>query len=76
VQLVRERRENEIQNLGFSSRPFVFCGLPIRRPPEGELLHQRRNGQFVLHVTGHPGYGLPWGQDRLVPIFLATLAIR
>jgi hypothetical protein len=27
-------------------------------------------------VTGHPEYGLPWGQDRLVPIFLATLAIR
>jgi hypothetical protein len=27
-------------------------------------------------VTGHPSYGLPWGQDRLIPIFLATLAIR
>lgn len=23
-----------------------------------------------------PSYGLPWGQDRLVPIFLATLAVR
>jgi hypothetical protein len=30
----------------------------------------------VLQVTGHPEYGLPWGQDRLVPLFLATLAIR
>ncbi|MGC4052769.1 MAG: replication protein RepA [Paludibaculum sp.] len=29
-----------------------------------------------MQVTGHPSYGLPWGQDRLVPIFLATLAIR
>ena len=27
-------------------------------------------------MTGHPSYGLPWGQDRLIPIFLATLAIR
>jgi hypothetical protein len=27
-------------------------------------------------VAGHPSYGLPWGQDRLVPIFLATLAVR
>ena len=35
-----------------------------------------RNGHFLLQVTGHPSYGLPWGQDRLVPIFLATLAIR
>lgn len=30
----------------------------------------------MLQVTGHPRYGLPWGQDRLIPIFLATLAIR
>ena len=29
-----------------------------------------------LQVTGHPTYGLPWGQDRLVPLFLATLAVR
>jgi hypothetical protein len=40
------------------------------------LLHKRRNGQFLLQVTGHPRYGVPWGQDRLVPIFLATLAMR
>jgi hypothetical protein len=26
--------------------------------------------------TGHPEYGLPFGQDRIVPIFLATLAVR
>jgi hypothetical protein len=25
---------------------------------------------------GHPDFGLPFGQDRLVPIFLATLAVR
>jgi hypothetical protein len=54
----------------------VWCGLPVKRPPSGCLLHERRNGQFVLQVTGHPSYGLHWGQDRLVPIFLATLAIR
>jgi len=40
------------------------------------LVHERRNGQFLLQVTGHPTYGVPWGQDRLVPIFLATLAMR
>ncbi|MGI9070892.1 MAG: replication protein RepA [Bryobacteraceae bacterium] len=39
-------------------------------------MHERRNGQFLLQVTGHPKYGVPWGQDRLVPIFLATLAVR
>jgi hypothetical protein len=69
-------RENARQNLGFASRPFVLCGLPVRRPPRGTVIHERRNGNFVLQVTGHPSYGLPWGQDRLVPIFLATQAIR
>ena len=76
IECVRLNREGARQNLGFSSRPFVLCGLPVKRPAQGCLLHERRNGQFVLQVTGHPSYGLPWGQDRLVPIFLATLAIR
>jgi hypothetical protein len=76
IQLVRLKRENVNQNLGFASRPFVLCGLPIKRPAKGVLLHERRNGQFLLQVTGHPTYGVPWGQDRLVPIFLATLAMR
>jgi hypothetical protein len=30
----------------------------------------------MLQVTGHSHYGLPWGQDRLIPIFLATVAVR
>jgi hypothetical protein len=76
IQMVRQKREGEAQNLGFSSRPFVLCGLPVKRPPNGCLLPERRNGRFVLQVTGHPSYGLPWGQDRLVPIFLATMAVR
>jgi hypothetical protein len=69
IACVRLKRDDARQNLGFSSRPFVLCGLPVKRPPSGCLLHERRNGQFVLQVTGHPSYGLPWGQDRLVPIF-------
>src|SRR5688572_7041022 len=76
IELVRVNRDTSSQTLGFASRPFVLCGLPVKRPPKGVLLHERRNGQFLLQVTGHPDYGLPWGQDRLVPIFLATLAIR
>src|SRR4051794_21235390 len=31
---------------------------------------------FVLQVTGHPDFGVPFGQDRIVPIFLATLAVQ
>jgi hypothetical protein len=74
--LVRLKREEGKQSLGFSSRPFVLCGLPIRKPPHDETVYERRNGDFVLQVTGHPHYGLPFGQDRIVPIYLATLAVR
>jgi hypothetical protein len=39
-------------------------------------VYQRRNGRFILQITGHPDFGVPFGQDRLVPIFLATLAVQ
>jgi hypothetical protein len=71
--IVRLKREEGRQNVGFSSRP---CGLPVRKPTKGEILYERRNGNFVLQITGHPNYGLPFGQDRIVPIYLATLAVR
>ncbi len=74
--IVRLKREEGKQNVGFSSRPFVLCGLPVRKPPRNEMLYERRNGNFVLQITGHPNYGLPFGQDRIVPIYLATLAVR
>ena len=73
---VRLKHEEGRQNVGFSSRPFVLCGLPVRKPPAGDMLYERRNGDFVLQITGHPNYGLPFGQDRIVPIYLATLAVR
>ena len=76
IELVRIRREQRNQTLCFSSRPFVLCGLPVRKLRVGQLVYERCNGQFVLQVTGHPEFGVPFGQDRIVPIFLATLAVR
>jgi hypothetical protein len=76
IELVRLKRDEGPQTLCFSSRPFVLCGLPIRSLPPGQLLYERRNGKFVLQVAGHPDYGVPFGQDRIVPIFLATLAVQ
>ena len=76
VELVRIKREQANQSLCFSSRPFVLCGLPVRRLPAGQLVYERRNGPVVLQVAGHPDYGVPFGQDRIVPIFLATLAVQ
>src|SRR5215471_18324048 len=76
IELIRLKRDQRDQNLCFTSRPFVLCGLPVRRLPKDQFLYERRNGQFILQITGHPEYGLPFGQDRIVPIFLATLAVR
>jgi hypothetical protein len=76
IQLIREQRESRKQPLAFHTRPFVLCGLPLRRPPKSQLVHARHSGQFFLHVTAHPDYGLPYGQDRLIPIWVATLALQ
>ena len=76
LSLVKLNREQKTQSLCFASRPFMLCGLPVRALPAGELMYERRNGYFVLQITGHPTFGVPFGQDRIVPIFLATLAIR
>lgn len=56
--------------------PFVLCGHPIRRPEPGTLKYTRRNGRFVLEMVGYPDFGLPFGQDRLIPLWVATLAVR
>ena len=73
---VAGKREQRTQDLAFHTRPFVLCGLPLRRPPESQLLYTRRNGKFFLQIAGHPQFGLPFGQDRLIPIWVATLALR
>ena len=48
----------------------------IRRLPPQTLKYSRRNGRFLLEIVGHPEYGVPFGQDRLVLLWLATAAVR
>jgi CRISPR/Cas system-associated endoribonuclease Cas2 len=50
--------------------------LPIRRLPAGTLSYRRQNGRFCLEIAGHPDWGVPFGQDRLLILFLATQAVR
>jgi hypothetical protein len=76
IELVRKYRDEQRQILSFNSRPFVLCGLPIRKPPVGTLQHTRCNGRLKLEVVAHPEYGLPFGQDRLIPLWVSTLAVR
>jgi hypothetical protein len=76
IVVVREKRESGVQDLAFGARPFILCGLPIQRLPEGDLSYTRRNGRFFLEIVGHPEFGVPFGQDRLVLLWLATHAVR
>lgn len=71
---INMKREEGAQDIGFNSRPFVLCGLPYQS--QDDLVWKRRNGDVYLKIKGDPEYGLPYGQDRIVPIFLATQAIR
>jgi hypothetical protein len=71
---IRAQRDQRTQSVGFSSRPFVLCGLPVKRPAKGQTVHERRNGNFELRIVSDPECGLPFGQDRLIPIWLATRA--
>ena len=75
IELVRGDRPSG-PPLMFNSRPFLLCGLPLKRPPAGTLVHRRRNGLFALEVTGHPEFGLPFGQDRLIPLWVASRSVR
>jgi len=58
----------------YSARPFVLCGIPVRWPHNHSLEYSRQNGRFRLRVIGHPDYGLPFGQDRLLLIWIASMA--
>ena len=76
IELARAADSPNAQKLVYSSRPFVLCSLPTRRAPKDTLIHRRHNGKFTLQILGHPDFGLPFGQDRLIPIWVTTLALQ
>jgi len=76
IELVRGQENQPGRSLLFGARPFLLCGLPLRRPTDGTLEYERRNGAFVLHIQGHPKYGLPHSQDRLIPLWVTSQAVK
>lgn len=59
----------------FMPRDFVLFGLPHNKPSGREYVRRNGDVEFALvtreKLDGQP-LGLPHGQDRLLPIFLAT----
>lgn len=72
--IMAAREDPHQHQKAYSARPFVLCGIPVRRPSRSTLDYARQNGRFRLRVIGHPDYGLPFGQDRLLLIWIASLA--
>lgn len=66
-----QARQYEEQEQVVGLRPLILCGIPLRRHKES--YYQRQNGPFKVEFVSHPKFGVPYGQDRLIPIFLATL---
>jgi hypothetical protein len=60
--------------IAYYPRALAICALPVRRPSEGQWTHQF--GDCALTLTSHGTDGLPYGQDRLIPLLLGTLAQR
>jgi hypothetical protein len=73
---VRDQRDQRAQSLGYIGRPFVLCGLPFKKPKAGTSYYRRQNGDNVLEITGSPKYGLPFGMDLQVLVWVTTLAAR
>lgn len=59
------------QALGFTSGDWTRFGLPYKAM-KGVSGYKRRNGNIELEVIASQEHGVPYGQDRLIPIWLAT----
>jgi hypothetical protein len=75
AELSRQKRELQQQDVGFSSRPFTLCNLPVR-PLKNRAVYERHNGNFFLRIEAGQGKELPYGRDRLVLILVATMAVQ
>jgi hypothetical protein len=66
--IVRKKPRGREAERGLVRDLLSFAGCRcVSRPPAKCSMSERRNGDFVLQITGHPNYGLPFGQDRIVP---------
>src|ERR1700710_305963 len=64
-----------VEDIVYAFRPLAIWCPPIRKPAADACHWVRRSGSAELRLTCNPRYGLPYGQDRLVLILLATLSV-
>jgi len=81
VAMIRADRLLSQQEMGWLFRPLAICPFPAKPfkgegPEETPLLWSRKAGNVSVEIIGHPKYGVPYGQDILIVLYLAVEAQR
>jgi hypothetical protein len=72
IERVNLKRNDQTQDIGYLPKGFILCGLPFK-PVKGGY-YERRNGDHIMEIVASPKTGVPFGQDILPIIWVATEA--
>jgi hypothetical protein len=72
-ELLDKRSENRL-DIGTIPRPVLRCGIPLKKPKAGYLIHTSQDGNCTLKVKADPEFGMPHGRDLLTPLWLFSEA--
>lgn len=89
VEKIQDDRIRLQQEIGWIFRPLALCPFPAqtlgkrtvidkdgKEKQEYEIIWKRRSKNISVEILGHPDYGVPYGQDILLVLFLAIEARR
>ena len=62
--MAREQQVSRKQTIAYHARPFVLCGLPLRKPAADQVIYSRRNGNFLLEITATLASSYRWSSPE------------
>lgn len=83
---IQADRQLQTQELGWLFRPLALCPFPAKPLKKKiivqgkevdagmETIWQRKSGKLTISITSDPRYGIPYGQDILIVLYLAIEA--
>jgi len=87
VAKIQADRQLQTQELGWLFRPLALCPFPSKPLKSRVIINskevvlndaiwQRKAGNLTISITADPRFGIPYGQDILIVLFLAIEARR
>lgn len=85
---IQADRQLQSQELGWLFRPLALCPFPAKPLKKKivvqgkeidaglDTIWQRKSGKLTISITADPRYGIPYGQDILIVLYLAIEARR